>query len=134
MRELIDTGHLAPLVSKRMATQLDVGGVVQAQEFIAKELNCAIGRMRSPRSAVEEILAYGHDHQERLVFCAGVDHAFHVARCFTCQRDRVLDHRRRLALQRRARSAGPGGSGELDPGVLTNANVLTTGFNAPASI
>lgn len=130
VRELIDAGFLAPLVSKRMATQLDVSGVgTRAGEFIAKELEAAIDQDAITASAVEEILAYGHDRKSWLVFCAGVDHAFHVRdalrakgiACATIVGDTPGPEREAIIAAFKA--------GQIR--CLTNANVLTTGFNAP---
>ena len=131
VRELIDDGYLSPLMSKRMATQLDVSGVgTRGGEFIAKDLEAAIDRDSITQSALDEVFAYGQDRRSWLLFCAGVDHAFHVreavrARGIPCET-----------------ITGATPSGERDSLVrdfkagrircLTNANVLTTGFNATA--
>jgi DNA repair protein RadD len=131
VRELIDLGYLAPLVSKRMATQIDVSGVgTRAGEFIAKDLEAAVDRDAITQSAVEEILAYGQERRSWLIFCAGVDHAFHVRDavrvrgipCETIVGDTPSAEREALV------DAFKRG----DVRCLTNANVLTTGFNAPA--
>jgi len=130
VRELIDAGYLAPLVSKRMAAQLDVSGVgSRAGEFIARELEAAIDQDAITASAVEEILAYGHDRKSWLVFCAGVEHAFHVRdalraqgiACATIVGDTPSAEREAIIQAFKA--------GQIR--CLTNANVLTTGFNAP---
>jgi len=80
-------------------------------------------------SAVDEIVRHGADRRAWLIFCSGVDHAFHVrdairGRGFSCEailgetppaeRDQIIAGYKR---------------GEIR--CLTNANVLTTGFNAP---
>ena len=130
VRDLIDQGYLSPLVSKCMATQLDVGGVgTRGGEFIARELHAAVDRDAITQSAVAEIVRYGASRRSWLVFCSGVDHAFHVrdairAHGISCEtivgdtpgpeRDALIEAFKR---------------GEIR--CLTNANVLTTGFNAP---
>ncbi|MCB1941624.1 MAG: DEAD/DEAH box helicase [Candidatus Accumulibacter sp.] len=130
VRELIDQGYLSPLVSKRMATQLDVGGVgTRGGEFIARELHAAVDRDAITQSAVAEIVSYGQDRRSWLVFCSGVEHALHVRdairahgiACETIVGETPSAERESLieAFKR----------GELR--CLTNANVLTTGFNAP---
>ena len=79
VRELIDQGYLSRVISKRMATELDVSGVgTRAGEFIARDLEAAIDQDAITQSAVNEVFAYGHDRKSWLIFCAGVDHAFHV--------------------------------------------------------
>ncbi len=130
VRELIDQGYLSRVISKRMATELDVSGVgTRAGEFIARDLEAAIDKDAITQSAVNEIFAYGHDRRSWLIFCAGVDHAFHLrdavrARGVSCEtivgetpsaeRDTIISDFKRGRIQ-----------------CLTNANVLTTGFNAP---
>ena len=74
VRELIDDGYLAPVISKPMATQIDVTGVgTRAGEFIAKELEAAVDKDSITQAAVDEIVTFGEDRKSWLVFCAGVD-------------------------------------------------------------
>ncbi|MBL0144330.1 MAG: DEAD/DEAH box helicase family protein [Betaproteobacteria bacterium] len=131
VRELIDDGYLAPLISKRMATQLDVSGVgTRGGEFIAKDLESAIDKASITQSALDEVFVYGADRRSWLVFCAGVGHAHHVrdairARGVTCETivgDTPSAQREAFINDFKA--------GRIR--CLTNANVLTTGFNAPA--
>lgn len=130
VRELIDDGYLAPVISKPMATQIDVTGVgTRAGEFIAKELEAAVDKDSITQAAVDEIVTFGEDRKSWLVFCAGVDHAHHVrdairARGVTCATivgDTPSAQREALINEFKA--------GRIR--CLTNANVLTTGFNAP---
>jgi DNA repair protein RadD len=80
MLDLIRDGYLAPLISKRMATTLDVSGVQTRQgEFIARQLEQAVDREDITQAALDECLAYGADRHKWLVFCTGVAHAEHVA-------------------------------------------------------
>ena len=131
VRTLIDSGFLAPLISKRMGTELDVSRVgMRGGEFIAKDLEAAVDQDAITLGAVEEILAYGQDRRSWLVFCAGVDHAFHVRdaltergiTCATLVGDTPSTEREAIIAAFKA--------GQIR--CLTNANVLTTGFNAPA--
>jgi DNA repair protein RadD len=130
VRELIDDGYLAPVISKPMATQIDVSGVgTRGGEFIAKDLEAAVDQDAITQAAVGEIATFGHDRKSWLVFCAGVDHAHHVrdairARGVTCETivgDTPSVQREALIKDFKA--------GRIR--CLTNANVLTTGFNAP---
>ena len=131
VRELIDDGYLSPLISKRMATELDVSEVgTRGGEFIAKDLEAAIDQDAITQSAVDEIFSYSANRKSWLIFCAGVDHAYHVrdavrARGVTCETivgDTPSAQREALIKDFKA--------GRIQ--CLTNANVLTTGFNAPA--
>jgi DNA repair protein RadD len=131
VRELIDDHYLSPLISKRMATQIDLTGVgTRGGEFIPKDLEAAIDQDAITQSAVDEIFSYSANRKSWLIFCAGVDHAYHVrdavrSRGVTCetivgdtpsaQREAIINDFKAGRIQ-----------------CLTNANVLTTGFNAPA--
>jgi DNA repair protein RadD len=131
VRDLIDQGYLAPLVSKQTATQLDVSGVgTRGGEFIAGQLEAAVDQGPITQAAIDEVVAYGRDRRSWLLFCAGVDHAGHVcdavrARGVSCatifghtpkaERDSII-------------SAFKSG----DVRALASMGVLTTGFNAPA--
>lgn len=121
---------LSPLVSKATATTLDVSGVAKrGGEFVAGELEYAVDRDWITKSAVDELVAYGEQRRSWLVFAAGVSHAEHLrdairARGIPCEtvtgetpngeRDRIIRQFRQGQLR-----------------CLTNAQVLTTGFDAP---
>lgn len=131
VRELIDQGYLAPVVSKKMNTELDVTGVrTQGGEFVAKELEAAVDKDSITQAAVDEIIEYGKTRKSWIVFCAGVKHAHHVRdairtrgiSCETIVGDTPSHERERIIADFKA--------GKIR--CLTNANVLTTGFNAPA--
>jgi DNA repair protein RadD len=131
VRELIDEGYLAPLVSKQTSTQIDVSGVgTRGGEFIAGQLEAAVDHDPITQAAIDEVVAYGRDRRSWLLFCAGVGHAQHICdavreRGFSCatifghtpkaERDRII-----AAFKR----------GEVR--ALASMGVLTTGFNAPA--
>jgi len=131
VRELIDDHYLSPLISKRMATQIDLTGVgTRGGEFIPKDLEAAIDQDAITQSAVNEIFSYSSNRKSWLIFCAGVDHAYHVrdavrSRGVTCETivgDTPSSQREAIINDFKA--------GRIQ--CLTNANVLTTGFNAPA--
>lgn len=126
----VKDGWLSPLVSKRTETQIDVSGVARrGGEFVAGDLERAADQYSVVEAACDEIVAQGQDRRSWLAFCAGVAHAGHV----------------RDALQRRGivceTVTGETPDGERDQIIrahragqircLTNANVLTTGFDAP---
>ena len=131
VRDLVDQGFLAPLVSKRTDTQLDVSGVgTRGGEFIPGQLEAAVDKDPVTRAAVEEIIAHGRERRSWLLFCSGVGHARHVqeavqAHGISCggifgdtpkaERDEIV-----AAFKR----------GEIR--ALASMGVLTTGFNAPA--
>lgn len=126
----IEDGWLSPLISKQSLTSVDISGARRRLgEFVTSDLEAAFDTDDVTRSAVNELLEYGRDRQSWLVFCSGVDHAHHVrdairAAGVTCQTitgDTESGERARHIAEFKA--------GRLR--CLTNANVLTTGFDAP---
>lgn len=127
----IEEGFLSPLVSKATATAIDISGVARrGGEFVAGALEKAVDHDPITQAAVDEIVAYGAPRRSWLAFCSGVKHAEHVrnalrARGIACEtvtgetpkaeRDRIIRDFRDGRLR-----------------ALTNANVLTTGFDAPS--
>jgi DNA repair protein RadD len=128
--EMIQQGYLCPVVPKQTTTQLDVGGVgTRGGEFIAKDLEDAVDRDEVTRAAVAEIVQHGEGRGSWLVFCSGVAHARHV-------RDAVREHgisaetvTGDTPAPERDDILAAFKAGRLR--CVTNANVLTTGFDAP---
>ena len=132
IQTLLDKGHLAPLVSKQTDAAISLEGVhIRQGEFVAKELEAVADQEELTRSAVAEIIRYGASRRSWLVFCSGVRHAKHVqeelqrqgieAGCVTgdtpkTEREAMLEDYKAGRLR-----------------AMTNANVLTTGFDAPAT-
>lgn len=130
IEELIFKGYLSTLRSKITRTKLEVDGVhKRGGEYIEAELQAAVDTTDKNRKVVAEIVRLGHERKSWLIFCAGVAHAQHikealqdegiVADCVTgetpsAERDRMLKEFKAGRIQ-----------------ALTNANVLTTGFDAP---
>ena len=122
----VDDGYLAPLVARGSKNTIDVSNVGRrGGEFVANDLQTAAERVTE--AACDEIAAKGVDRNKWLAFCAGVDHAYSVRdalreRGITCEtitgktpkadRDRFIEQFKNGAIR-----------------CLTNANVLTTGFN-----
>ncbi|SDD06060.1 DEAD/DEAH box helicase [Belnapia rosea] len=130
--EMIQQGYLCPVVPKQTETQLDVGGVgTRGGEFIPKDLEAAVDRDEVTRAAVAEIVQHGEGRGSWLVFCSGVAHARHV-------RDAIREHGI-SAETVTGDTPGPERDGILAAfkagrlRCVTNANVLTTGFDAPGT-
>jgi DNA repair protein RadD len=128
--DMIRQGYLSPVVPKHTETQLDVAGVAsRGGEFIAKDLEAAVDRDEVTQAAVAEIVEHGEGRGSWLVFCSGVAHARHV-------RDAIREHGIFCETV-----TGDTPAGERDAILaafkagrlrcVTNANVLTTGFDAP---
>lgn len=126
----ISDGWLSPLISKASATEIDVSGVKRAGgELVAGALEAAADKETLTRAAAAEMLRYGADRRSWLIFCSGVKHAH-----------RVRDVLRELGIMaetitgetpsgERARLIRDFKAGRVR--ALTNAQVLTTGFDAP---
>jgi len=130
IEELIHKGFLAPLRSKHTDTQLSTEGVhKRGGEYVAGELERAVDTYNTNQDVAAEIIRRAEWRKAWLIFCAGVDHAEHMCRvlqendihaaCITGgtpsgERNRIISAFR---------------NGEIR--ALTNANVLTTGFDYP---
>lgn len=129
---MIQEGYLSPVIPKQTTTQLDVSGVgTRGGEFIAKQLEAAVDREEITRAAVAEIVQNGEDRGSWLIFCSGVTHAEHV-------RDAIREHGIQAETVTGDTPAGEraGILADFKAGRLrcvTNANVLTTGFDAPGT-
>jgi DNA repair protein RadD len=126
----IRDGWLAPLKSKASATEIDVSGVgKRGGEFIASALEEAALNSTITHSAAAEMLRYGADRKSWLVFCTGVKHAYRVRDVLreigisadTVTGETPSEERRSIIEAFKV--------GRIR--ALTNANVLTTGFDAP---
>lgn len=130
IREGIEDGFLSPLVAKATASHIDTAGVARrGGEYVSGALEAAANSDTLVEAAADEIVTLGAPRRSWLAFCCGVAHAYHV----------------RDALRRRGIAAetvtGDTPNGERDRLIadfragrircLTNANVLTTGFDAP---
>ncbi len=129
--DLIEQGYLCPLTSKAPATKLDVTGVAsRGGDYVASALQSAVDQEAITRAVVSEIITLGAERKSWLAFCAGVDHARHVAEEFkrrgiSCatifgstpkdERDEIIAAFKRQEIR-----------------ALASMGVLTTGFNAPA--
>jgi len=130
IEELVFKGHLAPLRSKVTHAKLSTDGVhKRGGEYIESELQAAVDTADKNAAVVREVIALAGERRSWLFFCCGVEHAKHVcdalqaegvpAACVTGETPKTERQRVLAAFKR----------GELR--ALTNANVLTTGFDAP---
>jgi DNA repair protein RadD len=132
MLEMMGQGYLCPVIPKKTTTQLDVGGVgTRGGEFIAGQLEAAVDQDHITAAAVSEIIQHGEGRGSWLVFCSGVSHARHV-------RDAIRE--RGFTAETVTGDTTPAERDQFLAGYkagrircLTNANVLTTGFDAPGT-
>lgn len=127
----IEDGYLTPLVSKATATALDVSGVAKrGGEFVAGALEIAVDKDWITRAAVDEIVRFGEPRKSWLVFCSGVSHAQHVAAEIAGRGISAAAVTGETPGSERDRLIRAFKAGQIR--CLTNAQVLTTGFDAPA--
>jgi len=130
VRQLIDDGYLAPLVSKAAKTRLDVTGVgSRGGEFIASQLQAAVDVPDITEAAIDEVVALGQDRRSWLAFCSGVEHAQHVAEALDARGITAATIFGDTPKLERDRTIAAFKRGEIR--ALASMGVLTTGFNAP---
>lgn len=126
--EGIADGYLSPLISRVSATEIDVSNVQRrGGEFVAGQLEEAADRITA--EAVSELVGFGRERKSWLIFCSGVNHAEHVRdavrahgiSCETVTGETPTHERDRIIRDFKA--------GKIR--ALTNAQVLTTGFDVP---
>jgi DNA repair protein RadD len=130
IQRLVADGFLAPLRSKSTTAKLSVEGVgKRGGEYIESELQKAVDNSMTNQEVVTEIIERAGDRRSWLIFCTGIHHSYHIRdllieygiRAETITGDMPMLEREKIIRDYR--------SGEIT--ALTNANVLTTGFDAP---
>ena len=130
IEELIYKKYLMPLRSKLTAHQISVDGVhKRGGEYIESELQAAVNTDMNNTATVDEAIRLAGDRRSWLFFCAGVKHAQNVSKILNARGisaacivgDTPRTERKQIIAEFRA--------GDIR--ALTNANVLTTGFDHP---
>jgi len=130
IEELIFKKFLAPLRSKLTAHQLSVDGVHRrGGEYIESELQAAVDTDKNNIATVDEVISLAGDRRSWLFFCAGVKHAHNVADILNARDINAACIVGDTPKAERERIVNGFKSGEIT--ALTNANVLTTGFDHP---
>lgn len=128
--ELVDRGFLAPLRSKLTETELNVNDVhMRGGEYIESELAAAVDTDDANASIAHEIVARADGRRSWLVFCTGVNHAEHMRDALRAEGVIAEVVTGKTPKDERAAILDAYKCGEIT--ALTNANVLTTGFDAP---
>lgn len=130
IEELIHKGHLATLRSKVTSEKLSVEGVhKRGGDYIESELQAAVDTSGHNTAVVGEVIARAGDRKHWLFFCAGVDHAMHIRDELRSRGIHAETITGETPKKERARIILDFKAGKIQ--ALTNANVLTTGFDAP---
>ena len=128
--ELVDRGFLAPLRSKLTETELDVGDVhTRGGEYIESELAQAVDDQGLNSRIAGEIVKRADGRRSWIIFCTGVLHAEHMRDALRAAGVAAEVVTGKTPKDERARILDDFKAGRLT--ALTNANVLTTGFDAP---
>lgn len=130
IKELISQGYLSRLSSKTTSTRFNLDNVGRrGGDYIESELQRALDVPATSEAVVDEVLRRADGRKHWLFFCSGVEHARHVcdilksrgvsAACVTgrtpaAERDELLSDYKEGCIR-----------------CLTNANLLTTGFDFP---
>ena len=130
IEELIHKGYLSTLRSKVTKAALDTSGVhKRGGEFIESELQAAVDTDENNLRAVQEVIELAGDRKAWLFFCAGVHHAEAVAEVLKAHGVPAACVTGSTPKAERERLLNDFKAGKLR--ALTNANVLTTGFDYP---
>lgn len=131
LEQLIAQGHLSLLRSKVTTSKLSVNGVnKRGGEYIESELQAAVDTDDNNRSVVREVISLAGDRRSWLFFCAGIKHAEHICAELIDQGIKAACVTSFTPKQDREQILADFKAGKLQ--ALTNANVLTTGFDHSA--
>ncbi|MDA0238990.1 MAG: DEAD/DEAH box helicase [Proteobacteria bacterium] len=130
IEELIFKGFLAPLRSKLTAHKLSVEGVhKRGGEYIESELQDAVDKKEINGPVVDEIISQAGDRKSWLVFCVGVKHSYNIRNELRERGITAATITGETPKNERAEIIAGFKAGRIR--ALTNANVLTTGFDHP---
>ena len=131
INELIYHGYLCPLKSKLTHSQLSVEGVhKRGGEYIESELQKAVDIEETNIAVVDEVIKLAENRTSWLFFCSGVEHARHIAEALRFRGITAEVVTGETPKAERANILRDFKAGKIR--ALTNANVLTTGFDAPS--
>lgn len=130
IEELVFKGYLSTLRSKTTTAKLDTSGVKKrGGEFIESELQAAVDTKDNNINVVLEVLKLSGERKAWLFFCSGVQHARHIAEVlddYGVPADCITGE---TPKKEREQIIADFKAGKIK--ALTNANVLTTGFDYP---
>lgn len=128
---LLAQGFLVPLISKATLARYDVTGIaMRGGEYLESALQAAVDDPATTAAVIGELAALGAARRKWLVFCAGVQHAEHMAQALTDAGFPAAAVHGNLSTTERAERLWRLRNGELR--ALTNCDVLTTGYDEPS--
>lgn len=129
---LVERGYLSPLISKSPSFVFDTKGLhTRNGDWIEGEMDARFNTDAVTREAVREIIGLGQKRRSWLLFCISVDHAINVRDELRSKGIAAETVTGATPAGERARILADFKAGRLR--AITNVNVLTTGFDAPAT-
>lgn len=130
IEELVFKGFLATLRSKCTQAHFDTDTVKKrGGEYVENELQAIVDTPLNNQEVVSEVIKLAGDRRSWLFFCVGVEHAQNISACLN-DRGIVADCvTGKTSKSERERIIADFKEGKIK--ALTNANVLTTGFDFP---
>jgi DNA repair protein RadD len=129
---LVQRGYLSPLVSKSPSFVFDTKGLhTRGGDFIEKEMAERFNTAGVTKAAVREICQLGRDRKSWLMFCISVEHALAVRDELRAQGVPAETVTGSTPAGERSQILRAFKAGQIR--AITNVNVLTTGFDAPAT-
>jgi DNA repair protein RadD len=130
IEELVYKGFLSNLRSKLTEKHFDLSGVhKRGGEYIEGELAAAVNTLENNEAVIQEVVRLAGDRKAWLFFCSGVAHAQAVADTLNAHGIPANCVVGSTPKAERERIIADFKAGKLR--ALTNANVLTTGFDYP---
>lgn len=130
IEELIHKGYLAPLRSKITDERFDLSGVhTRGGEFVEPDLQAATDIEDKNQKIADEIMRRAEGRRAWLLFCTGVAHAEHMRNALMSRGVLAATVTGETPAAERANILRAFRRGQIR--AVTNANVLTTGFDYP---
>lgn len=130
IEELVHKKYLAPLRSKVTTEKLSTDGLhKRGGEFIDSEMQAAFDTDLHNEAVVSEVIRLAGDRKAWLFFCAGVQHAQNIAAMLKQSGISAECITGETSKKERDQMISDFKAGKIR--ALTNANVLTTGFDYP---
>lgn len=130
IKQLMDAGFLSRLVSKHTGLTINTDDIhMRGGEFVESELQALVDTDYNTSQAVDETIRRAGSRKMWLFFCAGVDHAEHVCEALKARGVSSACVTGNTAKKEREDIIDDFRNGKIT--ALTNANILTTGFDAP---
>lgn len=130
LAELLEAGHICPLVSRPPEVQADLSAVgMVGGEFNSGQAEAAVDRAELTERMLDEVYRLGSGRNTWLFFCQGVKHAHHVCEALRARGEECEVITGDTPAAERDEIIRRYKSGQLRR--LCNAKVLTTGFDAP---